>query len=164
MRPSLYDRLIPALAVVGALAFLAAGVLILVDVTLRASGLFPLRAASALSEYALLVGTMAGAPWLVRKKGHIAVTSLVDALPPAVARGVGVVAAGIAVAVLGLLAWRAALIGWQKALSGAMDLRSIAVPEWVGYAILSIGFLLMATEFARLIIRGDTAPGGGGGL
>lgn len=160
----LYDRLIRGIALAGAFAFVAAGVLVLADVTLRASGFAPIRASSALSEYALLFGTMAGAPWLVRQKGHIAVTSLVDMAPPGLQRLAGLVGAVISIIVLAVLAWRSAVVGWDKAVGGAVDMRSIAIPEWISYAILAAGFALMATEFLRLILRGEAAPESHGGV
>lgn len=45
-----------------------------------------------------------------------------------------------------------------------MDIRSIAIPEWISYAILAAGFALMATEFLRLILRGEAAPESHGGV
>lgn len=155
-----YDGLLHLMAAMAIMALVAATALILGDVTGRATGLGPIRASSALIEYALLFATMFGAPWLVRQRGHITVTSLVDLLPRAVRRVVGAAGMGIATLVLALLAWRAAAIGLGKWRIGAMDVRSISIPDWCAYAILSLGFALMATEFLRLLVRGEVEPSG----
>ena len=155
-----YDYLIHILAVAAMISIIALTGLILADVTMRYLRLGSIQSASTLIEYALLFSTMLGAPWLVRKRGHITVTSMVDMLPPAGRRGVGALSMLISIVTLGVLGWRSAIVAWEKWVQGSMDVRSIAVPEWIAYAILATGFLLMATETLRLMLLGDIEPAG----
>lgn len=155
----IYNRLISLLAISGALALAAMVFAIVLDVLLRNIGMRPFQATSALIEYGMLYATMAGAPWLVRQHGHVAVTSFVDALPETLRAGIGRITLGISIAMLAVLAWRAGAIGWEKFTSGANDIRSIAIPSWILYAMLMVGFGLMATEFLRLLIKGELRLG-----
>ena len=149
----LYDRLIIGLAVLGALSLAFITFAIVIDVVLRNVGLRPFQATSAIVEYVLLFSTMAGAPWLVRIGGHIAIMSFVEALPRGVRRVVGTLAVVVSMVALALLCWRSAAVGIQMA--GTIDMRSINIPTWVLYSMLSVGFGLMATEFLRLVLRGE---------
>ncbi|MDO5604048.1 MAG: TRAP transporter small permease [Paracoccus sp. (in: a-proteobacteria)] len=155
-----YDLLIFGLAGLALMSIVAMAALILGDVSMRYAGIGSIRASSTLIEYALLFSTMMGAPWLVRRRGHITVTSLVDMLPAGGRRGAGLVALAVSIITLGILGWRAAVVAHQKWMQGGMDIRSIAVPDWVSYAILAAGFLLMATECIRLVLRGEITPAG----
>lgn len=155
----LYDRLIIGLAILAATTLGLTVFGIVTDVMLRNLGFRPFQATSALIEYTMLFATMAGAPWLVREQGHVAITSFVDALPGSVRR---VVMRGVTVlsaVVLAILSWRAALVGLEMVRTGAMDIRSIYIPTWILYAMLSIGFGLMALEFVRLLFRREISLG-----
>ncbi|MEM7694086.1 MAG: TRAP transporter small permease [Pseudomonadota bacterium] len=138
----------------------AAG-LIIADVIGRNLGLFSIRATSALVEYALLAATMCGAPILVRRGGHVAVDSLIGALPPIardLVRRAGFVLAAV---VSGFLASRAAALSLEAAARGVTDIRSIDVPGWVATALLAGGLGLCAIEFARLTLQRALPPTGG---
>ena len=109
-----YDRLIEGLAVVAATSLFLMTFLIAADVVLRNTGFRPIQATSALIEYALMFATMAGAPWLVRRHGHIAITSFVNHLPERLRRAVGLLVLVACVLILALLAWRAGAIGIEQ--------------------------------------------------
>lgn len=159
-----YDRLVLALAIVAATSLGLCTFLIVVDVMLRNVGVGPIQPASALVEYALLFSTMAGGPWLVRRHGHIAVTSFVEKLPAAPRRLVGQAVLIVSTLALTLLCWRSAAVALEEVATGATDIRSIAIPGWVLYLMLSIGFGLMAVEFLRLLLRGEVYAGTEGGI
>ncbi len=151
-----YRHLIHGLAVLGAviLACVLAG--IIADVSLRTIGLQPLQWYSALTEYSLLFATMLGGPWLVRVKGHVAVESLLLAMPPALRLAAGKFAYALCIVLSLLFVW----YGGEKAVSafvsGEIDIRSIDMPRWVLYASFPLGFGLMAIEFARYLLGFDS--------
>lgn len=155
-----YDRLIEGLAILAAATLFLMTFLIATDVVLRNTGFRPIQAASALIEYALMFSTMAGAPWLVRRDGHIAITSFVGYLPARARRLVGQAVLALAVFILALLAWRAGVVGFEQYTRQTVDIRSVGIPGWALYAMLAGGFGLMATEFLRLVARGEIYSGG----
>lgn len=156
----IYDGVVHGLAAlaIGGIALMT--VLILGDVTLRYLRLGSIQAASTLIEYSLLFSTMMAAPWLVRRRGHITITSMVDLLPPGGRKTMGTLSLGVSTLTLLLLGWRAAMVAHDKWRAGGMDVRSVAIPEWIAYAILAVGFLLMGTECIRLILRREVEPVG----
>ena len=46
----------------------------------------------------------------------------------------------------------AAMLAADAIARGAVDIRSINIPGWVAYTLLSAGLILCATEFLRLLI------------
>ncbi len=152
----LYDGVIHGLAALAALTLTLMVVGIVVDVVLRNLGLSPVQATSALIEYGLLFATMAGAPWLVREGGHVAIRAVVGRLPERTARVVDRLTLAFCIAVLAVLSWRGFVVAFEAVERGAVDIRSIALPAWILPAMLAVGFALMATEFLRLLVRGDS--------
>ena len=157
-----YDRCVIWLAACGAASLAAITALIIYDVLSRNLGLPPLRATSAIVEYALLFSTMAAAPWLVRINGHVSLSSIIGLTPRVVQRIANravVIAAGLATAILAGVSGRIAFHQWQ---AGTVDIRSVDLPGWLLYAFMAAGFALMATEFLRMLLRGEAYTGDGG--
>jgi len=154
-----YDKIIAGLAVTGGVSLVVITVAIIIDVVLRNTGFRPSQSTSALVEYVMLFSTMAAAPWLVRKNAHVAITSFVQPLPRTVRVTVGRVVLMLCVFVLALLSWRSAAVGLEMLAAKSVDMRSINIPSWVLYAMLSGGFGMMALEFLRMLLRGETYTG-----
>ena len=151
-----YDRVIAALAALAGITLFVIAAMIVIDVIMRNIGLRPPQAISALTEYALLYATMAAAPWLVRSGGHVTIKTLTGRLP----EGTQAILRRIILAMVVLLCLILAAAGLGMAIEsfgrGDVDVRSIDLPRWLLFAPLAAGFLLLATEFLRLLILGDT--------
>jgi len=154
-----YDRMIIGLAITGGISLVIITIAIIIDVVLRNTGFRPSQSTSALVEYVMLYSTMAAAPWLVRKNGHVAITSFAERLPDAVRLVAGRAILVLCITMLGLLSWRSGAVGLQMLATGSVDMRSINIPSWVLYAMLSGGFGLMTVEFLRMLLRGDVYTG-----
>ncbi len=152
----LYTALINGLATLGGLMIGGICLLIVYDVIARNLGLQPPASTVALTEYALLYFTMAASPWLVRTRGHIVVEIVHGRLSGAAKRIADklilIICIGIATAIA-VLASMLAIEAWQL---GEIEIRSLDMPRWLLFAPLDGGFGLMATEFLRLLLRGET--------
>ena len=151
-----YNGLISGLAVVAGLMLALIFVGIVIDVSIRTVGLNSLQWYSAMAEYALLFSTMCGAPWIVRKKGHVVVESLTLAVSPTVrlimAKCVYLVC--IFLSLLFVYYGFIEMVGTFQ--SGEIDIRSIDMPKWILFAPFPVGFSLIAVEFARYLLGYDT--------
>lgn len=150
-----YDGLIAALVPLGALLMGGTCLLIAWDVLARNLGLRPPDSTVALTEYALLYVTMAAAPALVRSRGHIVVEVLHGRLPVRWRRALDRVILVLCALLAALVAVLAAALALEAAARGEIDVRSLDVPRAWLFAPLAAGFGLMATEFLRLLLRGE---------
>ena len=152
-----YDAFIEGLAGVAGLLIAAMCGLIVWDVAARNFGLQPPASTVALTEYGLLYFTMAAAPWLVRRRGHIVVEIFYQRLPdsfrPWIDRGVLILCSVVCICV----ALLAGVLTVEAAQRGEIDMRSLDTPRWVLFAPLCLGFALMALEYLRLLWRGESA-------
>lgn len=152
-----YTVLIEGLASLAGLLIAGVCLLIVYDVIARNLGLQPPDSTVALTEYALLYFTMAAAPWLVRTRGHIVVEVLHSRLAGRVRARTDRLILVICIATSALIAVLATQLAVEAATRGEVEIRSLAVPRVWLFLPLAIGFALMATEFLRLLVRGEAA-------
>jgi C4-dicarboxylate transporter, DctQ subunit len=159
---SIYDRLIFALTYLAAASLALITIFVALDVIMRNLHMPTLRWISAVVEYVLLFSTMAAAPWLVRINGHVSLSSFVNLMPPrlqVLVGRLGLIISALSLGFLGVISGKMTLERW---FDGSVDMRSVNLPAWLLYAFLSIGFVLMACEFLRLLLRGELYSGAEG--
>ena len=135
--------------------------MIVVDVGLRNLGFQSSAHFFTFTEYFLLLIPLLGAPWLVREKGHIYIELFVNALPSRVQRALLLVVVIGCVAVAAILAWYGGVITVNDFLGNEKDVRSFDMPRWMLMLFMPLSFGMMAIEFLRLLVRGESPYGGG---
>jgi C4-dicarboxylate transporter DctQ subunit len=152
----IYDRLIEGLAALAGVIIAGACLLIAYDVIARNAGMQPPASTVALTEYAMLYFTMAAAPYLVRAKGHIVVEVLYQRLPGKLQQRLDAAILVLCALVSATIATLAGVLLFEAVANGEIEIRSLDAPRWVLFAPLVVGFALMAVEFMRLLVRGDS--------
>jgi C4-dicarboxylate transporter DctQ subunit len=157
----IYDAVLYGMAWLAGVMMVAMMVMIVVDVVLRNLGYQSSSHFFTFTEYFLLLIPLLGAPWLVREKGHIYIELLIAALPSRVRRAllIAIVVACIGVALT--LAWFGAGIALQDYFGNEKDVRSFDMPRWMLTAWFPLAFGMMALEFARFLVRGESPYGAG---
>lgn len=160
----LYDGVITGLAVVAGLMLVWLMVAIVWSVTLRNLGLQPHAWLFTSTEYAILYMTMLGAPWLVRKRGHVHIELLTAILPDAVRQVVSRLVALGCVIVCAWLAYRGILLVQTNLARNDFDVRAYYFPRWMLTIAFPVGFGLMAVEFARFVVGREIMHTGQAGI
>jgi TRAP-type transport system small permease protein len=160
-----FGRLYELMMGLGCLLLLVMVGAITIDVLLRnveIPGLprgFP--ASNDLSEYALYFCTLLGAPWLLRAGQHIRVDIVLRAIPPRLAYACEWLSDMMALAGCVVLAWMGVVMTFKSHASGAIQIKSIVIPEWWVMAPLPLTFSLLAIEFGfrmRRLAQGPMEP------
>lgn len=118
-------------------------------------------ASNDISEYALYLCTLLGAPWLLRAGQHIRVDIVLRAIPPRLAYGCEWLSDVMALGGCVVLTWMGVVMAFKSYASGAIQIKSIVIPEWWVMAPLPIVFALLAIEFAfrmRRLAHGPKEP------
>jgi TRAP-type C4-dicarboxylate transport system permease small subunit len=105
-------------------------------------------AASDISEYALYLCTLLAAPALLRGGQHIRVDVLLRAFPPRLAWACEWVSDAMAFGACVMLAGMGLVVTVRSYSSGAIQIKSIVVPEWWVMVPLPVAFVLLTVEFA----------------
>jgi TRAP-type C4-dicarboxylate transport system permease small subunit len=160
-----FGRLYGALVLAACLLLLVMVASITLDVLLRNVAIAGLprgfEAANDVSEYSLYLCTLLAAPWLLRAGQHIRVDILLRAIPARLAWICEWVSDAMALAACIAVAWMGSVMAGRSYASGAIQIRSIVIPEWWVLAPLPIAFALLAIEFVfrmRRLARGPRRP------
>jgi len=156
-----YLGLLKGMALLAGLLMVAMMTAIVVDIVLRTAGTQSSAHLFSFTEYSLLLIPLLGAPWLVREKGHIYVEVFLMMLKPGVRRVAIQMIALACVAVCVILAWYGGEITVQNYLLSDKDVRSFDMPRWMLMIFMPLSFGMMAIEFLRFFIRGESLFGVG---
>lgn len=142
---------VTAMAVIAAAMLVWLMIAIVVSVTMRNLGLQPYAWLFTSTEYGVLYMTMLGAPWLVRKKGHVHIELLTAALPEAARQILSRLVALGCVLICGYLGWKGYQLVQLNLARMDFDVRAYFFPRWMLTIAFPISFGLMALEFARFV-------------
>lgn len=105
-------------------------------------------ASNDISEYALYFCTLLAAPWLLRAGQHIRVDIVLRAVPAKLAWACEWLSDVMALTGCVVVAWIGVVMAYRSYASGAIQIKSIVIPEWWVMAPLPVAFALLAVEFA----------------
>ena len=144
-----WDKLIAALAFLGALLMGGMALWITYEVLMRYFLQRPTFWAVDLSEYAMLWAAFLAAPWVLRREGHVRVEVFVERMSPGRQRGLGIVMSALGAIVCAILAWQGAATVWDFYVRGVNVAREWQIPQFAVYLVIPIGSALLTIEFAR---------------
>jgi TRAP-type C4-dicarboxylate transport system permease small subunit len=148
-----FDFVVDALAVLAALCIAGLAVGMTADVVMRNTGMGNITGMLDISEFLVFMTTFLGAPWVLKRGGHVNVDVAIQNLGP---RGKKVMAvlcdiAGLVVCIL------LCFYGWEltDAALGMKSriIRTFIFPEWWVYALVTLSGLLLTIEFVRRLRR-----------
>lgn len=160
----LYNLLVDFMALVAAAALVWLMVAIVWSVTMRNLGLQPHAWLFTSTEYGILYMTMLGAPWLVRRRGHVHIELVTATLPDRLREIVSRVVALGCVVICAYLAWRGLLLVQTNIARMDFDVRAYFFPRWLLTISFPISFGLMAVEFARFVFGRELMHTGRAGI
>jgi TRAP-type C4-dicarboxylate transport system permease small subunit len=146
---AIYEKLITALAFVGAILMGGMAVWVTYEVLARYLFQSPTFWAVDLSEYAMLWAAFLAGPWVLSKEGHVRVEVFVERMTPAHQRRLGVVISIIGAIACAVMAWQGAVTVWDFYVRGTNMAREWEVPQYLVYLVIPIGSALLTVEFAR---------------
>jgi C4-dicarboxylate transporter DctQ subunit len=151
-----YDAVLYGMAVFGGVLMVTMMAMITADVVLRNLGTQGSAHFFTFTEYFLLLIPLFGAPWLVREKGHIYIEVLTSTLPAQARRALMHAVLVVCALVCAVLAWYGGDITLQNFLQNEKDVRSFDMPRWILMVAMPLSFGMMALEFLRLLLRGES--------
>jgi len=100
-------------------------------------------------QYMIFVLTFLAAPWLLRKKGHVAVDIVLVSLGQRANSLIAMVTSVVGMLISFLLTWYAALSTWQHFTEDIPVIEILRIPKAMLLAFIPISFFLLALEFLR---------------
>ncbi len=159
-----YDLIVTGMAVIAGAALVWLMVAIVWSVSMRNLGLQPHAWLFTSTEYGVFYMTMLGAPWLVRRRGHVHIELLTAALPRALRQVLSRLVALGCVLVCAYLAWRGFLLVQTNIARMDFDVRAYFYPRWLLTIAFPLSFGLMAVEFSRFVFGRQPMHSGEAGI
>jgi len=151
----LYNFILTGMAVCSGILIVSSFFLIVIDTTIRMAGFQPPLYTTATVEYILLWFTMLAAPWLVRTKGHVFIDAGTQFLPPLIKRVVAKIVYTICIVASSIFFVNSLELFTEAWSNGALDVRSVDMPQWLLYMPIPLCFLFVTIEFIRYLIGID---------
>jgi len=159
-----YDLLIGLMALIAAAMLVWLMVATIVSVGMRNTGLQPFAWLFTSTEYALLYMTMLGAPWLVRRRGHVHIELVTAVLPAPLRRALSRTIAAGCVLVCLILTWKGIDLVQTNLARNDYDVRAYFFPRWLLTITFPVSFALMAIEFSRFVFGRELMHSGEAGI
>ncbi|MFN3938068.1 MAG: TRAP transporter small permease [Gemmobacter sp.] len=156
--------IVTAMAVVAAAVLVWLMVAIVVSVLMRNLAMQPWAWLFTSTEYGVLYMTMLGAPWLVRKKGHVHIELLTAALPDTARQVLSRAVALGCVLICGYLGWKGYQLVQTNIARMDFDVRAYFFPRWLLTIAFPVSFGLMALEFLRFAFGREILHSGKAGI
>ena len=158
MPARIFDKLLTALAVLAGLLLLFITFSIGYTILARVVGLPPIVWEVQFNEYALVWITFLGSAWALAGNKHVSIDLFTRNLGSRNARWVSIIHNLMGIAVCGLLFWYCSLVVYGQYQRGVIDVQTIDVPKYLVLSVIPFGFLLLAVQFLRGLIKYLTTP------
>jgi C4-dicarboxylate transporter, DctQ subunit len=147
----LYDKCLQAMLVIAGATLVWLMVAVVLTVLQRNLGLQAWAWLFLSTEYGMFYLTLLGAPWLMRRRGHVHIELLTATLPrawlPWYSRGIALLAALICA----VLAYKGAALVALNLERGDLDVRAYFFPTWLLSLAFPVSFGLMTVECLRFV-------------
>ncbi len=158
------DRLTNILAILAGVYLVWIFLAIVFQVVARSVFLYGSSHIFTFIEYGLLYITMAGAPWLVREKGHVYIEILTAAVSEQVRPILSRAVVGLVILICVIITYFGIEVTIRAFVRDEMDMRSLDMPRWMLMISMPICFGLMSLQFLRFVIGPETLHSGEAGM
>ncbi|MDA0318884.1 MAG: TRAP transporter small permease [Proteobacteria bacterium] len=158
------DRLTNILAILAGVYLVWIFLAIVFQVVARSVFLYGSSHIFTFIEYGLLYITMAGAPWLVREKGHVYIEILTAAVSEQVRLILSRAVVGLVILICVIITYYGIEVTIRAFVRDEMDMRSLDMPRWMLMISMPICFGLMSLQFLRFVIGPETLHSGEAGM
>jgi C4-dicarboxylate transporter DctQ subunit len=158
------DRLTNILAILAGVYLVWIFLAIVFQVVARSVFLYGSSHIFTFIEYGLLYITMAGAPWLVREKGHVYIEIVTAAVSEQVRPILSRAVVGLVILICVIITYYGIEVTLRAFMRDEMDMRSLDMPRWMLMISMPICFGLMSLQFLRFVIGPETLHSGEAGM
>jgi C4-dicarboxylate transporter DctQ subunit len=150
---SIFDRVIDFMAFLAGLLLVAAVLIECLEIFMRYCIKKPQIWSMDACEYILYAIAFLGAPWLLKKGGHVSVDIITERLSSRARIYLGCLSSAAGVLVSALICWFGLVASWDCYATGVLVTKTYSVPKAYLLPFISIGYFFLLVEFARQFFR-----------
>ena len=144
-----FDRLCYGCAYISAWMMLGIALSIVYEVFVRYFFSNPTKWVNSFTDYTLLYTTFLTSAWLLKKGGHVRLTTFLDRLSPRSRRITEVLNSFIGLIICGVIMWYGAADTWDTIKNSISFPHAIPVPKYYIIVVIPFGSLILLVQFIR---------------
>ncbi len=148
-RKGIFDRIIDFMAFLAGLLLVGAVLIVSLEICMRYFVQRPQVWTVEVCEYILFALAFLGAPWLLKKGGHVGVDIIAERMTPRIQGYLGFFSSLTGMVISGIIVWFSAATAWDCYVSGVVVTKTLTIPKHYFLLLITLGYLLLLLEFAR---------------
>jgi TRAP-type C4-dicarboxylate transport system permease small subunit len=152
-RKSAFDWIVDIMAFMAGLLLVAAVLIESLEIFMRYFVKKPQVWSMEACEYILFGIAFLGAPWLLKKGGHVSVDILVERLGVRSRSYLGLVSSGIGIFVSAVICWFGLVTSYDCYVTGVVVTKTFSIPKHYFLPFISLGYFFLLLEFVRQLFR-----------
>jgi C4-dicarboxylate transporter DctQ subunit len=152
------DRVIDFMAFLAGLLLVGAVLIVSLEICMRYFFRRPQVWTVEVCEYILFALAFLGAPWLLKKGGHVSVDIVIERLNTQARRYLNLVSCGIGIFISALITWFSILTAWDSYESGVVVTKTLTIPKHYFLLFITLGYFFLILEFGRQFYNHLRAP------
>ena len=149
----IFDRIIDLMAYLAGVLLVGAVLIVSFEICMRYFVQRPQVWTVEVCEYILFGLAFLGAPWLLKKGGHVSVDILAERVSPKTREGLGMFSTAIGVFISAIVCWFGLVTARECYLTGVVVTKTLTVSKHYFLILISIGYLLLLIEFGRQFLQ-----------
>ncbi|MBN2033178.1 MAG: TRAP transporter small permease [Deltaproteobacteria bacterium] len=150
---SLFDWVIDSMAFVAGILLSSTVIIECLEIFMRYFIRKPQVWTVDVTEYVLFLVAFLGAPWLLKKGGHVGVDIVVERMNPRTRCYMGMVSAVIGIFISAVVSWFGLVETWNCYEGGVLVIKTLAVQKHYFLFFIFLGYLMLLIEFGRQFLH-----------
>ena len=160
-RKSILDQVIDYMAAAAGILLVAAVLIVCIEIMMRYFFLKPQVWSVEVCEYILFALAFLGAPWLLKKGGHVSVDVVTERLSRRAKGYLGLFTCGIGVLISAVITWFSIVAAWDCYVTGVVVTKTMTVGKHYFVLFITLGYFFLLLEFGRQFCNHLRASKGG---
>ena len=144
-----FDRIIDFMAFVAGLLLVGAVFIVCIEICMRYFFRRPQVWTVEVCEYILFSLAFLGAPWLLKKGGHVSVDVVIEHMKAKTRRYLNLISCGIGILISALITWFSLVTAWSSYESGIVVTKTLTIPKHYFLLFITLGYFFLLLEFGR---------------
>jgi C4-dicarboxylate transporter, DctQ subunit len=148
-KKSVLDHIIDFMAFLAGILLVAAVLIVSAEIVMRYFFNKPQVWSVEVCEYILFALAFLGAPWLLKRGGHVSVDVISERLSRKTQNYLGLFACGIGVLISVVITWFSMVAAWDCYKNGIVVTKTLTIGKHYFLFFITVGYLFLLLEFGR---------------
>ena len=145
----IFDRIIDFMAFLAGVLLVGAVLIVCFEIWMRYFARRPQVWTVEVCEYILFAIAFLGAPWLLKKGGHVSIDIVVSQMGLKTRNLLGLFSKAMGVLVSAIICGFSMATSWESYVSGVVVIKTLSIPKYYFLLLIALGYFLLLVEFAR---------------